>query len=190
MCIGSGYTYSISDWDILCIREKGILFKEAKFIETLASADTVIFDKTGTVTDGYLKVIGSPDIDSRYVDILYSLTSSSNHPVSLAVKRYLEENYPNLKLLELDGITQIDGKGMEARYGSMSLLGGSDRLLQSRGLTFNSSGRYTNYIFAVDDEVIGSFNLEDGIRDGCKGVDLSNPGRGINLEVIKAYRED
>ncbi len=76
--------------------EKGILFKEAKFIETLASADTVIFDKTGTVTDGYLKVIGSPDIDSRYVDILYSLTSSSNHPVSLAVKRYLEENYPKL----------------------------------------------------------------------------------------------
>ncbi len=90
-------------------------------------------------------------------------------------------DYPNLKLLELDGITQIDGKGMEARYGSMSLLGGSDRLLQSRGLTFNSSGRYTNYIFAVDDEVIVSFNLEDGIRDGAE--ELIKYLKSINLEV-------
>ncbi len=47
----------------------------------------LFLDKTGTLTEGNLTVINSPKIDTGYLNILYTLSSSSNHPVSVAVKR-------------------------------------------------------------------------------------------------------
>jgi len=164
--------------------EKGILFKEAKFIETLSKADTIIFDKTGTLTDGKLKVINSPKIDKEYLNILYTLSSSSNHPVSLAVKRYLEDNYSNLKLIELEEINQVSGMGMEAKYKSKIVLGGSPKLLKSKGVDIEVSNRYTNYIFVVDNRIISSFDLEDTIKKGAK--ELIEYLKSINLNTIIA----
>jgi len=164
--------------------EKGILFKEAKFIETLSKADTIIFDKTGTLTNGDLKVINSPKIDKEYLDILYTLSSSSNHLVSVAIKRYLEENYSNLKIVELENVNQVSGMGMEAKYNSKVVLGGSPKLLKSRGVDIEVLDGYTNYIFVVDNRVIASFNLEDTIKSGAK--ELISYLKSIGLNVIMA----
>jgi len=163
--------------------ERGILFKEAKFIETLSKADTIIFDKTGTLTNGDLKVVNSPKVDRDYLDILYTLSSGSNHPVSLAIKRYLEDNYSNLKLLELESINQVQGMGLEAKYGSSEILGGSSKLLKLKGIDINSSN-FTDYFFVVNREIIASFRLEDTLKDGAK--DLISYLKSINLDIILA----
>jgi Cu+-exporting ATPase len=163
--------------------EKGILFKEAKFIETLSKADTIIFDKTGTLTEGKLRVINAPQIDKEYLDILYTLSSSSNHPVSLAIKRYLEDNYSNLKLIELENINQVSGMGLEAKYAHNKVFGGSSKLLKLKGIDVDNSD-YTEYFFVVNREVIASFKLEDTLRDGAK--DLISYLKSINLNIILA----
>jgi len=163
--------------------EKGILFKEAKFIETLSKADTIIFDKTGTLTEGKLRVINAPQIDKEYLDILYTLSSSSNHPVSLAIKRYLEDNYSNLKLIELENINQVSGMGLEAKYAHNEVFGGSSKLLKLKGIDVDNSD-YTEYFFVVNREVIASFKLEDTLRDGAK--DLISYLKSINLNIILA----
>jgi len=138
------------------LSKEGLLFKEAKFIETFAKITTVVFDKTGTITQGKLKVINSSlDLNDDQLNILYSLTSSSTHPVSVSVKDYLEQNYKNLKELELQNIKQISAKGLEAQYNNQNIFGGRD----------DEQSDYTTFIFKIDDKLLAKFELEDSIKD-------------------------
>lgn len=83
------------------LAKKSLLFKEAKYIETLANADIVVFDKTGTLTKGELEVsnINLFKDDEKSLNLLYSLLDSSNHPVSIAVKKYIKEKYKVTQLV-------------------------------------------------------------------------------------------
>ena len=149
--------------------DRGVLFKEAKFIETFAKATTVVLDKTGTVTDGKLSVkniIGS--IDNDNLSLLFSLVDSSTHPVSKAIKRYLEKNYINLRQIELENIIQIHAKGLEAIYHGKKLLGGNSQLLKDNGIDISINSQYTIYNFAIDNQLIISFELEDALKSDSK----------------------
>jgi P-type Cu+ transporter len=75
-----------------------LVFKESKFLETMAKANVLVLDKTGTITQGKLKVTKS-SVDKIDINLLYSMVSSSNHLVSSAIKSYMEENYENSKML-------------------------------------------------------------------------------------------
>jgi len=149
--------------------KRGLLFKEAKFIETFAQADIVVFDKTGTLTEGNLTIKKqSNEIEMRYLAPLYSLVDSSTHPVSRAIKFYLAERYDNITEIELEEIEQIHAQGVVATYQNSTLLGGNSKLLSSNGIDCNPNTPYTLYHFAVDSEVIVSFELEDSIKKGAK----------------------
>jgi Cu+-exporting ATPase len=149
--------------------KRGILFKEAKFIETFAKADIVVFDKTGTLTEGNLTIKKqSNEIEMRNLAPLYALVDSSTHPVSRAIKFYLAERYDNITEIELEEIEQIHAQGVVATYQNRSLVGGNSKLLSSNGIDFNPNTPYTLYHFAVDSEVIVSFELEDSIKERAK----------------------
>jgi Cu+-exporting ATPase len=134
---------------------EGILFKEAKFIETFAKATTVIFDKTGTLTYGKLKVISKEiELSSDELNLLYSLVDSSTHPISKAVKLFLVENYPNLTHINLENIEQIPAVGVNAHYQNKKLFGGKS----------DESSLFTSYVFKIDGIILASFSLEDELR--------------------------
>jgi len=85
--------------------KRGIIFKEAKFIETMAKISTIVFDKTGTLTEGKLTVKSqSNDIDKRELSLLYALVDSSTHPVSRAIKIYLNKKYDGVEGMELERV--------------------------------------------------------------------------------------
>ncbi|HHB95002.1 MAG TPA: heavy metal translocating P-type ATPase [Campylobacterales bacterium] len=164
---------------------RGVLFKEAKFIETFAKATTVVLDKTGTITDGKLsikKLIGS--IDDDKLPLLYSLVDSSTHPVSKAIKKYLEKNYSNLTQVELENITQIHAKGLEAIYQGKKLLGGNSQLLKDNGIDVSIDSQYTIYNFAIDNKHIISFELEDALKSDSK--ELIEYFQSVGIEPIMA----
>ena len=165
--------------------EKGLLFKEAKFIETFSKVDTVVLDKTGTITEGKLevkKVTG--EISSEYLPLLYALSDGSTHPVSLAVKHYLEENYAEIESIELSDIEQVEGQGIQAYYGDRQLLGGNYRLIEGKNLSFEFETVYTVYHFAIDNNVVLSFELDDELKEGIEElIDYLN---GIDVDVIMA----
>ncbi len=71
------------------MQKKGLLFKEAKFVETMAKADTLVLDKTGTITKGELKVKKMRILDDNIhkLNLLYSLLDASTHPISQSVKK-------------------------------------------------------------------------------------------------------
>ncbi|MFW3328735.1 heavy metal translocating P-type ATPase, partial [Aliarcobacter butzleri] len=133
------------------LAKKGLLFKEAKFIETLAVASSVVFDKTGTLTKGELNVVKARILDDNIhkLNLLYSLIDSSTHPVSLSIKRYLEKNY-NLELKKLENVKNIEAKGMSATYKNVDekefeILGGNVELLREFGIYYKFDSSRTVY---------------------------------------------
>ncbi len=165
--------------------EKGLLFKEAKFIETFSKADTVVLDKTGTITEGKLevkKVTG--EIKDEYLPLLYALSDGSTHPVSVAIKRYLEDNFESIDTLELNNIEQVEGRGLKANYEKMILLGGNARLMEEMNIGCTLETSYTVYHFAIDNKVLISFELDDTLKEGIE--ELVSYLHGINVDIIMA----
>ena len=158
------------------LAKKGLLFKEAKFIETLAVANTVVFDKTGTLTKGELNVSKAQFFDDNIhkLNLLYSILSASSHPVSTSIKNYLSSKY-ELEIKKLEDVKNIEAKGMSARYKniegkSYELLGGNIELLEQNEINYKFDSDKTVYLFSINKKVIATFELEDQIKDNAKGL--------------------
>ncbi|CAA6812345.1 MAG: Lead, cadmium, zinc and mercury transporting ATPase (EC (EC; Copper-translocating P-type ATPase (EC [uncultured Sulfurovum sp.] len=153
--------------------EKGLLFKEAKFIETFAQATTVVVDKTGTITEGKLKVKkqivkgGSEDNESlsdENLALLFALADASVHPVSKAIKKYLLETGREIEPKALENIEQVSAQGLEADFGAKKILGGNAKLMEAHNISVDQS-ESTIYHFAIDGVLLSTFELEDSIKE-------------------------
>ena len=145
--------------------ERGLLFKEAKFIETFAKATTVVVDKTGTITEGKLTVhTESRELEGESLELLYAIVEGSTHPVSRAIKKYLDDKFETILLLGLENVEQVNAQGMRANFKGKTILGGNDKLLNEHGIEMALESDHTVYHFAVDGELLTSFELEDSIK--------------------------
>jgi len=158
------------------LAKKGLLFKEARFIESLASANVVVFDKTGTLTKGELTVSKARILDDNIhkLNLLYSLLDSSNHPVSKSVKKYLNKKY-DLESKTLNDVQTIDAKGVKAKYKNVDgrefvLLGGNQDLMSDFDIRYKFESTRTVYMFAINGRVVATFELEDQIKDYAKDL--------------------
>lgn len=150
--------------------EKGLLFKEAKFIETFANATTLVLDKTGTITKGELTVTSqSQALDPDSLALLFALVDSSTHPVSRAIKRYLLEHYEKIDTVELQNIAQLSAKGIDANYQGQSVLGGNAKLMAEQGIQVQQSSA-TVFHFVLEGELLATFELEDTLKEGIEAL--------------------
>lgn len=170
------------------LAKNGLLFKEAKYIETLATADTLVMDKTGTITKGKLKVKKAKFLDdnTHKLNLLYTLLDSSNHPISNSVKEYMKNNF-SLESKNLFDIKSIDGQGVIAKYKNIdgkvfNILGGNMKLLKTYNIDYKFESKNSIYIFVVDSKVIATFELEDEIKEGAKEF-ISNIKK-LGLDVV------
>lgn len=116
--------------------ENGILVKDAESLERAYKMDSIILDKTGTITEGKPEVTGIAWLEGtdrqRLSSILYSLESQSEHPLAEAVARYLEQQQAERARSEqFDSIT---GKGVSGRFEGTTYYAGSSRYLSSLGI--------------------------------------------------------
>ena len=165
------------------LAKKGLLFKEAKYIETFAKATTLILDKTGTITKGKLSVVNCQKtiINEDELNILYSLVDSSTHPISKAIKNYLEKQYTDLKHLELENITTISAQGLTASYNKVNIIGGNSILMKNNNIKCNSSN-YSLFHFAINGKLITTFELEDEVKENAK--DIISYLQNQNIKVV------
>lgn len=170
------------------LAKKGLLFKEAKFIETLANANTVVFDKTGTLTKGELTVVKARVMDDNIhkLNLLYSLLDASTHPVSRSIKNYLDSKY-DLEIKKLENVKNIEAKGMFGTYKNIDnkefeLLGGNIDLMREHGIYYKFESSKTVYLFAINKRVIATFELEDEIKENAKN--LIDFLKEKNIEVV------
>ncbi|WP_419768343.1 heavy metal translocating P-type ATPase [Arcobacter sp.] len=171
------------------LAKKGLLFKEAKFIEELARTTKLVVDKTGTITNGKLSIVKAQILDDNIhkLDLLYSLLDSSTHPISISIKDYLKNHYKNLSLKNLNNVKTLQAKGLKAIYKNLEdkefeILGGNQKLMEEFGIKYKFDSQNSVYIFAINKKVIATFELKDEIKDFAKEF-VSNSLKN-NIDVI------
>jgi len=150
------------------LAQKKLLFKESKYLETMAKATTVVFDKTGTLTNGKLNVNSKSlkKLSEYELNLIYSISDSSTHPISLAVKKDLEKEY-NTSLISynLENFETIPGKGIKATYKDKNIVAGNLELIKDNGIDFNIDSNMSLFIVAINNDVVTTFELEDTIKN-------------------------
>ena len=162
---------------------RGVLFKEASFLESMAKSTVLILDKTGTITEGKPRVIQEEIFCDFDRNILYSLLQSSSHPVSRGVLTYLEEKEEILQEYVLSNAKAVEAKGVEAWYGQQRVVGGNGRLMHDVGLTCNETGG-THYWFAIDGVLCAKFVLKDRPRANAKASIDKIKSLGIKVMML------
>lgn len=116
--------------------EKGILIKDAQSLEIAQKIDTIILDKTGTITAGHPVVVESlwENGFEHSRKILYSLEKLSEHPLSDAVVNTLQ----NEKEISIDKFENVPGKGVKGIVGSQTYYAGNLSLLNDNHITIAS----------------------------------------------------
>jgi len=169
--------------------KRGILFKEAALLETMAKSDILALDKTGTITEGKPSVVKADIKENFDPSMLYALVNTSNHPISKGIMAYLDANYENIEKLTLDNIKSIEAKGIHARYKDKSLIGGNAKLLQASNISVNAKTENTLFFFAIEDQLIATFELTDTIRKGAKEAIKNIQGLGVKVVMLTGDHE-
>ncbi len=162
--------------------KRGILFKEASYLETMAKCDIIALDKTGTLTEGKPKVVKANILKEFDISLLYSLVSNSNHPISKGIKNYIIENFENHKELKLGKINSIQAKGMSATHGKQKIFGGNSALMEENGIEAKNSTQNLIFNFAINDKLVASFELKDTPKTGAR--EMINTLKYLGLKVI------
>ncbi|MDR1937027.1 MAG: heavy metal translocating P-type ATPase [Tannerellaceae bacterium] len=109
-----------------------ILIKDAYALENLCKIDTLVIDKTGTLTEGVPRVTDSCrlfEANAGYMDILYTAEMKSEHPLASAIVRWMEGS--GASLIEPEHFESITGQGVRMEAGGVSYWAGNQALLES-----------------------------------------------------------
>lgn len=145
--------------------KEGILLKNPDVIEKIPDVDTAFFDKTGTITEGKLKVLHSTIYDKNILRYAYPVAFLSKHPVVDAVLPYI----PFFKG-KAENLKTFPGKGVQAVVEDRQVLIGNRKFMEENGLKIELSKSETEVIIAVDKKVAGIFFLQDRIKKEGKYV--------------------
>ena len=115
--------------------ENGILIKDAESLEVARKVDTVVLDKTGTLTEGHPQVTDAIWLEEEAKHILYSLEKSSEHPLAEAVVKYLK----NIPGREVKDFGVLSGKGVEGYIEGKKYYAGNLTLLQEKGIVLGEA---------------------------------------------------
>lgn len=149
--------------------DMGILFKNAQALEALYKIDTIVFDKTGTITEGkpYITDIVPNGISERELMMTAgAIEKMSEHPLSIAISEQCSE----FKLDEVTEFKQLEGRGLSGIINGKRILAGNARLMEENGIriaekrSFANEGK-TQLYFAKDNKYIGTIALADKLKE-------------------------
>jgi Cu+-exporting ATPase len=162
--------------------KKGILFKEAAQLETMANANILTLDKTGTITQGRPEVVHEEIIEEFDNSLLYSLLLNSKHPIAKAVADYIYDE--NLQCFELQSLKNISSQGITAMYDGKMLAGGNAKLMKTIGIYVASNSENSEFYFAYDGKLLAKFELFDMPRADAKDAIKQIKKMGIDIIML------
>jgi len=177
--------------------EQGILIKDAESLELAKKIDTIILDKTGTITEGKPEVSGIQWLndDTSKKDILWSIEKYSEHPLAEAVVRYLEDT-KNLLLVNFESIT---GKGAKADFENETYWVGNKKLLVQNNIAIDnrllqqaeqwSNESKTVIWFADSKQALAVLSIADKIKTTSAQAVNSLRQLGIDLYMLTGDNE-
>ena len=144
-----------------------ILVKDAKSLENLSNINAVVFDKTGTITKNNLKIVDIVKYDNNFMSILGSLEKNSNHPLSIPIKNYVEEN--NIKTYEVINHKTISGKGIEGEINGKKYYAGNKKFIEEKlNIKILDINTKHSIIILASDKYLGYVSITDEIKENSK----------------------
>lgn len=150
----------------------GILFKGSNFLDVMTMIDTVIMDKTGTLTKGVFKVqeVITDNFDqNELIKVAAAIEANSTHPIAKAVVEYAGDK-ANLKA---ENVEEISGHGLKGTVNGKTVLAGNAKLLKKFSVAYPSEVDNlvdTVVVIAVDNRYAGYITIADEIKEDAKAA--------------------
>jgi Cu+-exporting ATPase len=166
----------------------GVLIRNAEALEIMEKVDTIVVDKTGTLTEGKPKLVSvftsGPD-ERELLTLAAGLERSSEHPLAAAIVRGAEER--NVTLANATEFRAISGKGAMGRVNGATVAAGNERLLNDLGVTLTDNLRRRADELRREGQTV-IYVAVDGGAAGLLGV--ADPIKPSTPEAIRALHEE
>ena len=183
--------------------QNGVLIKNAEALEKMDKVDTLIIDKTGTITEGKPTVekIGSFNdsySESQVLQYIVSLNSNSEHPLAEATVKYGKEK--GAEILKSDGFSAVTGKGVEATINNKKVALGNPKMMEFANAEITSSmheeaknyqkqGKTVSFL-SIDKSVIGYVVIGDKIKETSAIAIKALQDQGIAVIMLTGDNHD
>jgi Cd2+/Zn2+-exporting ATPase len=163
----------------------GILFKGGNFLDVMTKVDTVVMDKTGTLTKGVFKVqqVVATAFDEReLVNLVALLERNSTHPIAQAIHEYAGT------LTSLDAYTTVEelaGYGLKGTMKGREVLAGNSKLLKKYGIPYPEAVDAiadTIVVVAIDQKYVGYLTIADELKEDA--VDAIKQLHARNIKTV------
>ena len=177
--------------------KEGILIKDAATLEKLHKVDTVVVDKTGTITKGKPTLVDIQNLtnlqNDEFVSILASLEKKSEHPIAHAIVNYAQEK--NISISDVSNFEGIQGKGLVGEIGGTKYFVGNAKLVSDLNIPFDtdklneftSQGK-TPVILATVEKVLGFVMVADEIKS--ESVEAIKNLHALGIKVVMLTGDD
>ena len=173
----------------------GVLFRNAEAIEILRKVDTLVVDKTGTLTEGKPKLVSVtpvPGVDEQaLLRLAASLERGSEHPLAAAIVKGAEAR--GLVLANADGFESITGKGVTGRIDGRGVSLGNRALMETLGIAagtlveraeaLRAEGQTVMFV-AIDGTLAGLVGVADPIKDSTRDAIRALHEEGVRLVML------
>ncbi|TGM77831.1 heavy metal translocating P-type ATPase [Leptospira bouyouniensis] len=156
--------------------EKGVLLKNPSVVETLAKADTIFLDKTGTLTEGKF-LVRLVTVSEDHLPFVYRIEKEINHPLAKSLVKYLSP-FRSVKEraneMELNQLQNVPGQGVKAEINwlnqNYTVLIGNKTLLKNENILIESIPDIEGSLIlvAINGRMEGMFLLADEVRQGAR----------------------
>lgn len=165
--------------------DAGILIKGSNYLETLAQTKYVVFDKTGTMTQGVFEVTGVHHNEmpkEKLLEYAALAESYSSHPISRSLQRAYGKEIDKTRVTEVE---EISGHGITAKVDGVPVAAGNDKLMERLGIACNDCHSVGTIIhMAVNGTYAGHIVISDIIKPHAKEAIKALKAAGVKKNVM------
>ena len=164
---------------------QGILVKGSNYLETLAQTKYVVFDKTGTVTQGVFEVSGihhNEMPDEKLLEYAALAECSSSHPISKSLQKAYGKPIDRNRVTDIE---EISGNGVIAKVDGISVAAGNTKLMNRLGIAYQDCHHVGTVVhMAIDGKYAGHILISDIIKPHAKEAIAELKKAGISKTVM------
>ncbi|WP_313531810.1 heavy metal translocating P-type ATPase, partial [Sphingobacterium multivorum] len=164
----------------------GILFKGGNFLDAITAVDTIVMDKTGTLTAGVFEVTEVFAVHGDPTELLSyakAVEAHSTHPIAKAIASY----HPGSPALQAEKTQEIAGHGLLATVNGKRTLAGNSKLLDKFNISYPAELRQVAYsivLLAIEDQYAGYITVADRIKPDAKEVIQTMRAQGLYTVML------
>lgn len=177
--------------------QNGVLIKNAEALERMNEMDTLIIDKTGTITEGKPSVekmvsVNDAFSEEQVIQYIASLNNESEHPLAEATVKYGKSK--EVEFLDVSDFESVTGKGVQGTINSKSVKLGNRKIIEDADISvsgdqkaeadsYQNSGKTVSWL-AVDNEIVGFVVITDAIKESSRKAIATLQEKGIEVIML------